>query len=112
MPNTEDDPIEEALLRRARPDVKGALILAGDLRRRVLERIASSVPAPLLSQTLRSKADAAVLSLASGHADQAAEWLIELVDIAQAIADAGGFSREQGLDLVEQANTILRRLNE
>ncbi len=112
MPNPEETPIEEALLRRARLDVKGALVLAGDLRRRVLERIGSTVPAPLLSQTLKSKADAVVLSLASGHADQASEWLFELVNLAQAIADAGGFSREQAQDLVEQANTILRRLNE
>ena len=112
MLNAEESPIEEALLRRARPEVKGALIHAGELRGRVIDWIGSSIPAPQLSQTLRSKADAVVLSLASGHPDQAVEWLFEVVDLAQAVADAGEFSREQGLDLVEQANTILRHLNE
>ena len=93
-----------------RRELKSLLLLTGELRSRVLELIDAGAILPPESFVLKSKADGALHSLASGHPDQTAEWLSELVEIAQAMIRSGGDAADQGPPLIDQAQAVIRRL--
>src|SRR5438874_1856598 len=111
MPRSEESQPADSP-QQPRRDLKGALLLTSTLRGRMLEMIDTGAILPPESDSLKSKADAALQSLASGHPDQTTEWLGEFVEIAHAVIQEGGLSAEQGLPLIEEARAVIRRLGE
>ena len=91
-------------------DVRAALSLTANLRRRVLDMIDAGVIHGD-GCTIKAMADAALRSLAAGQTYQSVEWLKELVDVTDTTVRAGNLHTERGTELISDAQAIIARLN-